>query len=122
MIKAVLFLGAVAMIFIALAIFRETRAKKQVQTEIEKLKAEAEKINKENILSQEKLEYLESKDYQEKEAKNKLNLQSPDEKVVIITPSVIKNEEKKSESVPLDKLKIQNKEKYLKWRDYFFKY
>lgn len=122
MIKTVLFLGAVAMIFIALAIFRETRAKKQVQTEIEKLKAEAEKINKENILSQEKLEYLESKDYQEKEAKNKLNLQSPDEKVVIITPSVIKNEEKKSESVPLDKLKIQNKENYLKWRDYFFKY
>ena len=122
MIKIVLFLGVVALIFIALAIFREMRARKQIQTEIEKLQAEAEKINKENILSQEKLEYLESKDYQEKEAKDKLSLQNPDEKVVIINPSVVKNEERKTESVSLVQIKIENKENYLKWWDYFFKY
>lgn len=122
LIKIVLFLGIVALIFIALAIFREMRAKKQIQTEIEKLQAEAEKIYKENILSQEKLAYLESKDYQEKEAKDKLSLQNPDEKVVIINPSVVKNEERKIESAPLPSVKIQEKENYLKWWDYFFKY
>lgn len=122
MIKIVLFLGIVALIFIALAIFREMRVKKQIQTEIEKLQAEAEKIHKENILSQEKLAYLESKDYQEKEAKDKLSLQNPDEKVVIINPSVVKNEERKIENAPLPSVKIQEKENYLKWWDYFFKY
>ena len=37
LIKIVLFLGVVALIFIALAIFREMRARKQIQTEIESI-------------------------------------------------------------------------------------
>lgn len=122
LIKTILFFGVVAMIFIGLAIFREMRAKKQIQNEIEKLQIEAEKIQRENILSQEKLAYLESKDYQEKEAKDKLSLQNADEKVVIIKPTVVKNEENKNENTERTQIKILDRENYLKWWDYFFKY
>jgi hypothetical protein len=65
---------------------------------------------------------LESRDYQEKEAKNKLNLQNPEEKVVVIEQEIGKNSpepEQKIETVQQIIIEVSNIQK---WLDYFFKY
>ena len=82
----------------------------------------AKQIDKENIEIKDKIAYLESDNYREKEAKDKLNLQKPGENVVVIKPGVVK-ETQTSEDRPRinypDKISIPNR---IKWWDHFFKY
>jgi cell division protein FtsB len=120
--KIVIFLGVITLVFIGLSIYGETSKKTQIQNQIEQLQQEAEKISRENSLTQDRIAYLESKDYQEKEAKDKLNLQSPNENVVIVKPTIAqdkKNEEESAQTAPPVPEKIPNPEK---WWNYFFKY
>ena len=76
--------------FISWAIFQQVNKKKEIQSEISKLQDEAEKISRKNISAQERMAYLSSPEYQELEAKDKLNLKNPNENVVIVNPSVEK--------------------------------
>jgi cell division protein FtsB len=120
--KIIVFLGTIALVFISVAIYKETAKKRQIQNQINQLQQEAEKISRENTLTQDKIAYLESKDYQEREAKDKLNLQSPDENVVVVKPTIAKEEkveEKVSPMIPLLPEKISCA---TKWWNYFFKY
>lgn len=115
----------VALIFVLISVVKETYKKNQIQKEISKLQEEAQKINKENSEIREKIAYFESREYQEKEAKDKLGLQNPDEKVIIVTPSV---EKITGENVPINENNAPRfvlKEElpiYKKWWNYFFKY
>jgi len=110
-------------VFVATATYRELQKKKQVQDEINKLQDEAERISRENLQIQEKINYFQTSDYKEKEAKDKLNLQSPDENVVVIKPSIIpeisKTELAAEPVKPATKENIPNPKK---WWDYLFKY
>lgn len=119
-------LGFVAIGFVAFATYKELNKKKQVQVEIEKLQQEAAKVSQENDLIQEKIAYLQSREYQEREAKDRLNLQSPDENVVIVKSSVVgkpssdeKNVPPKEESAsaPIYSAPMSN---FKKWCNYFF--
>ena len=119
--KIIIVPAIVAIILISFALARETYKKNQIQKEIESLREKARQIDKENSNIQEKISYLESRDYQEKEAKDKLNLQKPGENVVVIKPSIVKEavpEEKKTENIPLVENDIINP---VKWWQYFFK-
>jgi len=109
--------------FTIFALSKETYRKKQVEKEIEALRQEAEKIRRDNLIIGDKVSYLESKDYLEKEAKDKLNMQGPDENVVVIKPSLVKKEEV-SDIVRDPERPIENQDKFgnaKKWYDYFFK-
>lgn len=122
-IKIGLVLGVVVLFFVVSAIHKETVKKNQIQAEIEKLKNEAEKTAKENSTLREKIDFLSSREYMETEARDKLNLKSPDEKVVIVKKNVVK-EMPVSQELDLEiredgKLAAEN---YMKWWDYFFKY
>ncbi|HCP08210.1 MAG TPA: hypothetical protein DIT25_00180 [Candidatus Moranbacteria bacterium] len=119
-VKAVLFFGIVALLFISYEIYKEVYRKKQIQNEIEKLQNEAKKISQDNVLTQERIAYLESRDYKEREAKDKLNLQSPDEEVVIIRPTIVREIAEEEEARPILAIgsEVPN---YEKWRNYFFK-
>lgn len=111
----------VVIVLILIALARETYKKNQIQAEIEGLKEKARQIDKANTEIQDKITYLESQDYQEKEAKDKFNLQDPDENVVVIKPSMAKKElveEKKSESIRVEEETINIP---IKWWQYFFK-
>lgn len=123
LIRMIILAGIVALVFIVLAIYKETYRKKQIQREISNLQEEAKKIQGDNLHLADKLAYLEGKDYQEKEIRDKLNLQSPDENVVIIKPSpsekVIEKKPTINQSNQEVIVKITNAEK---WWDYFFKY
>lgn len=119
--KAILVLGLIIVALISFAIFKETYRKKQIQKEISSLQAEVERVQKDNASLSDKIAYLGSNDYQEKEAKDKLNLQKPDEQVVIINPGQAQKQEVQGdESVHQEiVVKVSNPEK---WWDYFFKY
>lgn len=102
--------------------FKEAKRNKQIDQEIEKLRQEAEKIRANNQGLQEKISYFKTPDFQEKVAKEKLNLQKPDEQVVIVKPSPSYEivEQKSSNNQELEVAKdIPN---YKKWWNYFFKY
>ncbi|HLN18777.1 MAG TPA: septum formation initiator family protein [Patescibacteria group bacterium] len=120
--KIVLFLGVALLGLIVYAISKENHSKKQVQTQIDQLRQEAEKITRENSQLTEKLSYLESRDFQEREARDKLNMQNPNENMVIVEPGVVtggikqESEEKNGKKLVVKRTNLQ------KWWDYFFKY
>jgi len=120
--KVILIPAIVIIILVLVAVTRETYKKNQIQTEIDSLQEKAKQISKENLEIQEKISYFESREYQEKEAKDKLGLQNPDENVVIIKPGIAKEtvaEEKTPVVVPEEEQNIFNP---IKWWRYFFKY
>lgn len=109
------------------ALSKETAKKKRVEDEINLLKKEAEKIEMENMALNDRIAYLSSKDYREIQAKDKFNLQSPDENVIIINQEVEKVEsspkikEKISDEELFAKIEIEKIPNYKKWWKYFFK-
>lgn len=120
--KVILIPAIIIIILVLVAVTRETYKKNQIQKEIDILQEKAKQINKENLKIQEKITYFESKEYQEKEAKDKLSLQNPDENVVIIKPGITKEtkiEEIARAFVPKEEQKTSNP---IKWWRYFFKY
>lgn len=121
LIRIIIFLGCVAIVFILLAISRETYRKRQVQKEITKLEEEARRIQGDNMRLSDKIAYLEGRDYQEKEIRDKLNLQDARENVVIIDSGLLlkKNE---TESLKVGQELLIKKSNPQKWWDYFFKY
>jgi len=91
------------------------------------LQEEAQKVERENMEIKKRISYLGSKDFQEIEAKERLNLQNPGEKMVVISPSPISKDEKEAVySSEKDKPIIEESPKdyrnnFQKWWDYFFK-
>jgi cell division protein FtsL len=119
-----IFFGFLAIVFVAFSTYKELDKKKQVQIEIEKLQQEAARVNRENDSIQEKIAYLQSREYQEREAKDKLNLQSPGENVVVVKPSIVKESKVIDEpkevvlsETPKQIVPISN---FKKWYNYFF--
>jgi len=119
-------LGVLAIGFVIFSTYKELNKKKQVQAEIEALQQEAEKVSRENDLIQEKIAYLQSREYQEREAKDRLNLQNPDENVVIIKSGIAKApkdedagdaEKELAVSAPEPAVQMSN---FKKWYKYFF--
>lgn len=123
LVKAILILGVVALFFIAAAIYREIAKKREIQNKINELQQEAEQISRANALVQDKIAYLESKDYQEREAKDKLNLQSPGENTVVIRPTIASKDNKTEvENGPIEPPVVPQESNWAKWWNYFFKY
>jgi len=82
----IIFLALVILALFGYSLSKETAKKKAIEKDIAALQAQEENIKKENMALSERISYLSSKDYQEIQAKDKLNLQSPGENVVIIAP------------------------------------
>lgn len=122
LVAAVVLLAFVVLGLFGYSISKENAKKKEIEKDIASLQAQAENIKKENMALSDRISYLGSKDYQEVQAKDKLNLQSPGESVVIIAPrssvqsavsQVAKNE---TASQP-----DATSPNYQKWLTYFFK-
>lgn len=114
-------IGLLGVIFFAL--IKETYRKKQVLDEIKQLQDEAARIEKENSEIREKLAYFDSRDFKEKEARDKLNLQDSGENLLIIKPSL-----SKEAVLETGENKVETRQEIIKssnprkWLDYFFKY
>jgi len=118
---AIVILAVVILGLFGYSVSKENAKKKEIEKDIASLQAQAENIKKENMALSDRISYLGSKDYQEVQAKDKLNLQSPGESVVIIAP---KNSRQNIVSHPAKNRATKQEDaapNYRKWLAYFFK-
>lgn len=108
--------------YVSWSAFKEARRNNQIEKEIEELRQEAGKIQTDNQELKEKISYFETQDFQEKVAKEKLNLQKEDEQVVIIKTSPAKKEEVNLDLSAGSQVALDPRPNYQKWWDYFFQY
>lgn len=113
-----LIVGFLILIFIFSAFLRVAWQKIEVQGQIDKLKNETERLEADNKILTGYLDYFASESFKEREMRLKLNLQKPDERVIIIS----REENKSKEEAPApadDGSRILSNIK--EWWDYFFK-
>ncbi|MFA6160322.1 MAG: septum formation initiator family protein [Parcubacteria group bacterium] len=119
----IIFLAIVAFGFLSYSVYREFSKKKVVESEIEALKEQAEKIKQENMSLEERIAYLGSQDYQKIQAKDKLDLQDPNENVVIITQDLDiptqKTQELETKNDIQNTHPTEKNSNLLKWWNYF---
>lgn len=112
--------GLVAIGFISYFALKENKRNEQIEVEIEKLRQEAGKLRQNNQDMKEKIVYFETPEFQEKIAKEKLNLQKDNENVAIIKSSpAIKGESEEGENTE-QTISFPEKPNYVKWWNFFF--
>ena len=117
-------IGIIAAGSISYFAVKENKRNKQIEGEIEILRQEAEKLRQNNQEMKERIVYFETSEFQEKVAKEKLNLQKDNENVAIIKPSPSFTENvvsQEKEEVLSGENNVQ-KQNYSKWWNYLFKY
>lgn len=114
--------GIVLAVFISISAVREAYRSKTIEKEVENLKQEAQRIQSENEAMTQRIAYFETAQFQERIAKEKLNLQKPDENVVVVKPSVgVLGVQ--AEDIPEEALQdVKDEPNYLKWWNSFFRY
>jgi len=123
----VILLVAIVLFFLSISVYKEFSKKKQVENDIKTLKEQAEKIKQENMTLEERIAYLGSQDYQKVQARDKLDLQDPEENVVVITQDTTSLKQWDEENVEPETNNIQENypdediSNFLKWWNYFFK-
>jgi cell division protein FtsB len=121
LVSIIVVIGVIIVGLIFYKAYLEAARNKQIDQEIGALQQAAEKIRKNNMDLEEKISYYQTPEYQEKRAKDTLNVQKEGESVVIVKPSQTAKEqevqpvEKKEEVFPSE---VPN---YKKWWSYFFK-
>jgi len=112
-------LGILVMIGISLG--KETYRKNQIQKEIETLQAEIDKVGQENSDLANLISYLSSQEFQEKEAREKLNLQKEVEKMVVLRKDAAsQNFQEPDEKGEITKESEERVPNWRKWLDLFF--
>lgn len=103
----------IVLIFVLISLGKVTIKRYTIKKEINELKAEAERLETANLKLTETLNYLQSDFFKEQEARTKLELQKPDEKVIVVTPP--KEPEKKIET------QKNQESNWGRWWKYIFK-
>jgi cell division protein FtsB len=126
--KVFLFLISLILITLAVNVGRESYRKYQLTQEINRLKLEIERIEGKNEQLANLMEYFKEESYLEKEARLKLNLKKPGEKVVILSKEsasdidaeVSEGGDVLSENDMVNNLNNPETANYWKWWEYFF--
>lgn len=118
----IFFLAGIALaVFISSSAVKQAYRSRKIEKEVENLKSEAAKIQNENNLLSQKIAYLQTPEFQEKIAKEKLNLQKPDESVVVVKQRI--GQEPQVSDVQDQMVAVeQDISNYKKWWNIFFKY
>lgn len=114
----VIVLGAVAMI--SLAVVKETYRRHQIQQEIEDLRNQANNKERDNQKLKGLIEYFKTSDFQEKEAKENLNVQREGEQVLLVKGNRQKEDKTTSDLENKPVPKEDQRSNSRKWWDYFF--
>jgi cell division protein FtsB len=121
-IKLLIIIFFAIFVTIIYSIYNQTSKSRAIDLEIKKLQEEADRISRENSQIKEKIKYFESDDFKVIEAKDKLNLQNPEEKVVVVKPGINEQMEKKIQEKTENNSDTVHEPNYLKWWNYFFQY
>ena len=120
-IKFFLTISFLAFVLVTYALFKETYKKYQIQKEVEELQSEADSLKQGNEKLKGLIDYFQTQNFSEKEARGKLNVKKDGEKIVIL------KREDETEDAEGNLIEAQDEEVILdlpnplKWWDYFFK-
>lgn len=114
-------IGIILAAVISTKAFKEAYRSRKIQKEVETLKMQAERIQSENDALRQRISYLQTPEFQEKVAKEKLNLQKPDENVVVVKPAVSAQQKDDQTQAQTEEVQPESPN-HLKWWNYFFKY
>ena len=81
--------GLVVLVLIGISLGKEAYHKKQIQIEIDGLQSQISQMSQENSDMENLIGYFSSVDFQEKEAREKLNLQKDDEKMIVLRRDIV---------------------------------
>jgi cell division protein FtsL len=116
---ALFFVGIVVAGFISYKAVEQSYRSRQIQQQVTQLQQDAQRIQKDNDALSSKIAYLQTPEFQQRVAKDKLNMQLPDENVVVVNQSP-KNDQA-VESAPSQTVESDDKTpNYVKWWNYFF--
>lgn len=125
--KAFLFAVIFVLIFFIISVGRESYHKHQLTKEINNLKLEIERLDGNNQQLANLMDYFKEESFLEKEARLKLNLKKPGEKVVIISdyfdsvnPNDSINNDIKTGGELSQNTTSEKSANYWKWWEYFF--
>lgn len=94
----------------------------RIESEVDVLRREADKIRRENETLAEKVQYFASNDFREQEAKEKLGMKKAGEEVVVIKARPGEEQERVADPVLTSSLESdRNQPNYQKWWNVFFK-
>ena len=113
----VIFLLVLILIGIIAAVGKESYRKYQIDKEVGGIKKEIESLKEQNQALSNLLDYFNSEESLEKEARLKLNLLKEGEKLVIITP----NKKTDSENQLSEDIEEKQPSNFEKWLKYLFK-
>ena len=100
---------------------QEAYRDRRIEKEVNELKNEALQIQNENAKIQKKIEYYSTPEFVEKISEDKMNMQKPDEKVIVVNQEI----SREPQIAGAQQNQIQNEQyvpNYLKWWNFFFKY
>jgi len=117
--KVFLFFIVLALIGLVISLGQESYRKYQLTKEINGLKSEIERLEGKNQQMADLMEYFQEGSYLEKEARLKLNLKKPGEKVVVISQPAVA-EVDKGIVAETEKEVGNETTNFWKWWEYFF--
>jgi cell division protein FtsB len=113
--------GLTVLVLIGVSLGKEVYRKKQIQKEIEGLQSQIGQLGQQNGDMENLISYLSSTDFQEKEAREKLNLQKNDEKMIVLRKDVVEpNSQAQNTSVDPQTPLEDNSPNWQKWWKHFF--
>ncbi len=106
---------------VGVASFKESQRSKKIKDMIASLEEQKKTIERENADLKEKIAYFETDDFRERTAKEKLNMQKPDEKVAVVKLSPEEQKEQEFQELQTEErnLEVSNPQK---WLNHFFSY
>jgi len=117
--KVFLFFIILALIGLVVSLGQESYRKYQLTKEINGLKSEIEQLEGKNQQMADLMEYFQEGSYLEKEARLKLNLKKPGEKIVVISQTAEAEVDKRIVAETEDEISNETTN-FWKWWEYFF--
>jgi cell division protein FtsB len=113
--------GLAVLVLIGISLGKEVYRKRQIQKEIEGLQSQISQMGQQNGDMENLISYLSSTDFQEKQAREKLNLQKSDEKMIVLRKDVVQpDSQPQNTAVNPQAPPEDNSPNWQKWWKYFF--
>jgi cell division protein FtsL len=106
---------------ISISAVKEAYRSRTIEKEVNSLKQEAERIQNDNNALQKQIDYYSTSQFVERVSKDKMNMQKPDENVVVVNQGITKQPQVPGEQSEVSKAD-NNESNYKKWWNFFFKY
>lgn len=112
--------GLTVLVLIGISLGKETYRKRQVQKEIEGLQSQIKDLNQENSELNNLIAYFSTQEFQEKEAREKLNLQKDNEQMVVLRKELSGKKEEQSDDMQAPAMAEDLTPNWQKWLKHFF--